>query len=482
MAQQQTQTRTEETRTPAVPAVARPGMGSLEGIGALLELAQVRGKLEDFLPSGLQIKRFMSLVVLACQKTPGLMRCNQLSFLRAVTAAAELGLEPNSALGHGWLIPYKEEATFIPGYKGLVTIAHRTGSVKSLWARVVYRGETFEVHDGTDPKIIHRPNLEGPQEDGDVVAAYAVAEMHDGAKLFEVMPLKKILAVRNRSSGWRVKGEASTWGTDFQEMARKTPTRKLAKYLPIENPQWARLLEVDNEDYEESEMDRLVRRSRPLRSDQVVDAEFTEGAGTPATPAGERAPAEGKVDGKQPARPPPEAAGIIPVLVEEVKAMAEQYAKVTGTPAVIRWDEIRGDEGLLRGVIRDLDRAVRAKLAAKVEASRTRPAAQGSTRGPATGTSTEAPGAAGRPAEAGARAVPSAGQILANTVQAPADDERKALLFEAVKVGEELVKLGKNPGIDWDILGTSPVETVRAIRDDLKLYLDEVRSQVAAAK
>ena len=58
---------------------------------------------------------------------------NPTSFLGALMQSAQLGLEPNTNLGHAYLIPYydknsgKKIVNLQLGYMGLLDLAHRSG-------------------------------------------------------------------------------------------------------------------------------------------------------------------------------------------------------------------------------------------------------------------------------------------------------------------------------------------------------------------
>lgn len=52
---------------------------------------------------------------------------NPTSFLGALMQSAQLGLEPNTNLGHAYLIPYGNVVQIQIGYMGLLELAHRSG-------------------------------------------------------------------------------------------------------------------------------------------------------------------------------------------------------------------------------------------------------------------------------------------------------------------------------------------------------------------
>lgn len=208
-------------------------------------------KWQQLLPGKLKqnLDRFMILVVKAIKTTPKLMECDKATLLTSIAESAELGLEPNGALGHGWLVPYKGSAKFIVGYKGFIQLAHRCGNIR-MRAQVVYEGDAFEYEEGDQPKLRHVPNLDVEHDDGKILYAYAVARYPDGSSDFCVMSRKEIESIKAKSQS--AHSDRSPWNTDFAEMAKKCPIRRLAKYLPLQNEEWAKLMEVDNSDYEQN--------------------------------------------------------------------------------------------------------------------------------------------------------------------------------------------------------------------------------------
>lgn len=64
------------------------------------------GEVAKALPSVITPERFTRIVLSALSATPELNNCTKESFLGAMMTSAQLGLEPNSPLGHCYLIPY----------------------------------------------------------------------------------------------------------------------------------------------------------------------------------------------------------------------------------------------------------------------------------------------------------------------------------------------------------------------------------------
>lgn len=198
-------------------------------------------------PEHFNEERFGALVIAAAHKSPELFKCSGISILNAMHQAASLGLEINAATGEAYLIPYKQNAQLVPGYKGLVKLAIQSRSVQSIEARLVYEGEqdTFDVRYGTDSGISHKPNFEVERNPQTVVAAYGVAKMPSGGVTFEVMTRRQLNAIRARSAAVKSGKSDSPWFTDEEEMMRKTVTRRLCKYLPM-SPQLAQAVELSD--------------------------------------------------------------------------------------------------------------------------------------------------------------------------------------------------------------------------------------------
>lgn len=185
------------------------------------------------LPSILTPERFTRMVMTALSSNPKLQECSPQSFLGAMMQAAQLGVEPNTPLGQAYLIPYRNhgilECQFQLGYKGLIDLAYRSGSIRDISAHVVYSGDGFEFEYGFEPKLIHKPAM---TDRGTPIAYYAVYHTKDGGGNFVVMSQEDVEKHRNKFS--KAAGQGfSPWGTNFEEMAKKTVLKKLLKYAPL---------------------------------------------------------------------------------------------------------------------------------------------------------------------------------------------------------------------------------------------------------
>ena len=187
------------------------------------------------LPSVITPERFTRMVLSALSSTPKLAECSPQSFLAAMMTAAQLGVEPNTALGQAYLLPYRNhgqmECQFQLGYKGLIDLAYRSGEVSVIQAHTVYENDVFEYELGMDPKLRHVP---AKADRGEAVAYYAMFKTKDGGYGFEVMSVDDVQRHAQRYSKSYGSG-TSPWCSNFDEMAKKTVLKRALKYAPLKS-------------------------------------------------------------------------------------------------------------------------------------------------------------------------------------------------------------------------------------------------------
>lgn len=197
-------------------------------------LQQKKGEIAKVLPKHLNPERLLKIAQVAATTTPKLLECYLPTLVSAIGQCAQMGLEPNTVLGHAYLVPYfnnkkrRMEVQVIIGYKGLIDLARRSGQIVSIAAHAIYSNDKFECAYGLEEKLLHVPAMTG--ERGDIVGFYAVAHMKDGGHAFEVMTLSQ---VRKIAAASQSRGESGPWKDHFVEMGRKTAIRRLAKFLPL---------------------------------------------------------------------------------------------------------------------------------------------------------------------------------------------------------------------------------------------------------
>lgn len=188
-------------------------------------------QLRAALPSHFAPDRMARLALTALRTTRGLAECEPASTMACIMTAAQLGLEIG-VLGSAYLIPRRAkngppQCTLIIGYQGLLDLVRRSGQVRTIASRIVYRSDTFEIAYDEAVPYRHRPNLDRPDNDP-IVGFYCHAILTSGEHVFEWMTKREVDAIRSRFAG---RGD-SPWDTDYGAMGRKTILRRAAKYLP----------------------------------------------------------------------------------------------------------------------------------------------------------------------------------------------------------------------------------------------------------
>lgn len=200
-----------------------------------------RSAIEEVIPKAVSSERLLNLALLSIRKTPALQKCAISSLLGAVVEATRLGLELGGSLGHAHLVPYGSEATMIIGYRGFVELMRRGGHVTTIRAVVVHAKDVFEVTEGLEQTITHRPHLDG--DPGELRYVYAVAKFA-GTGDYQAVWMSKAevdkVKARSRASA------SGPWVTDYEEMAKKTVVRRLAKLMPL-SIEAAEAIERDDE-------------------------------------------------------------------------------------------------------------------------------------------------------------------------------------------------------------------------------------------
>jgi recombination protein RecT len=185
------------------------------------------------LPKHLTADRLLRFAMTSIQKTPKLLECTPQSLLACVMTCAQLGLEPDQFLGQAYLVPFRDNrkgitiCTLIPGYRGYIALARRSGEMQTVGAQVVYENDEFDMQYGIEDKLMHKPNLNGDR--GQAIGAYCVFKYKDGGYSFDFLPTSEIEKIRKRSKA----ADDGPWVTDWGEMAKKTVIKRHAKLAPL---------------------------------------------------------------------------------------------------------------------------------------------------------------------------------------------------------------------------------------------------------
>jgi recombination protein RecT len=159
--------------------------------------------------------------------------------------SARYGLEVGALLGQAWIIPYNDRrqmpdgawakvmtAHFQIGYKGLIVLARRSKTIKTIAAETVYEADHFEVELGLHANLVHRLDIRKPR--GEPIAYYAAVELENGGVQFKVLTKDDATKHRdNYSRGYQQSPEDNPWVTNFGAMALKTVIIQTLKLCPM---------------------------------------------------------------------------------------------------------------------------------------------------------------------------------------------------------------------------------------------------------
>ncbi len=177
------------------------------------------------LPAHVPVEKFKRVAMTALINNPSLVDCDAKSVLTACSRAAADGLLPDGR--EGAIVQFKATAQWMPMIAGILKKVRNSGELLSISAHCVYKKDTFRYRLGDDENIEHMPYL--GDDAGEIIAVYAIAKTKDGGIYREVMTRAQVEKVRAVSRA----AQNGPWVAWWDEMARKTVIRRLAKRLPM---------------------------------------------------------------------------------------------------------------------------------------------------------------------------------------------------------------------------------------------------------
>lgn len=207
---------------------------------------------------------FVTAIISAVSTNPGLQECTYPSIISAALQGISMNLSPSPQLGQFYMMPFKNnkectvEARFVPGYKGYIQLAYRSGQYVDLDAQPVVDGE-YKGRDSRTGRHIFEWIEDYAEAERRPVSGYmAFFELINGAKKTIYWPKEKMIAHADRyapafsrnATKIKVRGQwktkvsfedflagnypkedewmySSFWYKDFSVMAKKTMLRQL---------------------------------------------------------------------------------------------------------------------------------------------------------------------------------------------------------------------------------------------------------------
>ena len=201
-------------------------------------LVKMNSEFKAALPPQIPVEKFIRTTLTAVQMNPALLEADRRSLLGSCMKAAQDGLLCDGR--EAALVMFKNQVQYMPMVGGILKKMRNSGEIASISAHVVYSLDHFDYELGDDERITHKPLLGGDR--GKAIAVYAIAKTKDGAIYREVMSVTEVEKVRAVSRS----GGSGPWAQWWDEMARKTVIRRIAKRLPSSADVDA-VFEADNE-------------------------------------------------------------------------------------------------------------------------------------------------------------------------------------------------------------------------------------------
>lgn len=184
------------------------------------------------LPKHMTADRMARLALTQFSSSPKLQECDAHSIAGSIMIASSLGLEPG-VNGQCFLVPYYDKrkrqsiCQLVPGWKGLVDIANRSGRC-TVWTGAVFEGDEFNYALGDRPFVHHKPGDEDRPDK--LTHVYAVGRV-TGSELpvIEVWTAGKVARHRDK---YNKVGPSHYSFRDWEMYARKVPLLQVLKYMP----------------------------------------------------------------------------------------------------------------------------------------------------------------------------------------------------------------------------------------------------------
>lgn len=191
---------------------------------ALLENDKVKARFLEVLDKN--APSFISTLLTIWSGNNKLQECDGKSILGAAGLAATLNLSISPSLGHAYIVPFRGQATFQIGIRGLIQLAHRSGLYTALNSSEVHEGEIRGVD------VITGDLITGEKVSDKVVGYVAFMRLKNGFEKALYMTVEEIETHAQKYSqsyayDLRSNKKSSLWSTNFDAMAKKTVLKSL---------------------------------------------------------------------------------------------------------------------------------------------------------------------------------------------------------------------------------------------------------------
>ena len=200
-----------------------------QSLQALMSNAGVMAKLNSVLGNEKKAAAFASSVISVANGNSLLRNANPMTVLGSAMVAATLDLSVVPTLGMAYIVPYKGQASFQLGWKGLVELAMRSGQYKNIIVEAVHEGELVKKN-----KFTGEYEFDEDAKTSETVIGYmANFQLTNGFSKTIYWTIDEVKAHATKFSQAYRGGRNTPWITDFDAMAKKTVLKSLlSKFGP----------------------------------------------------------------------------------------------------------------------------------------------------------------------------------------------------------------------------------------------------------
>ena len=205
--------------------VAKRGIDLLKGV---LDAPSVQRQFKNALKEN--SNAFVASVIDLYNSDKGLQKCDPNALVMEALKAATMKLPINKALGFAYIVSYNNSVkqddgswvkvptpTFMPGYKGYIQLAMRTGQYRNINADIVYKGE-LEKKD----KLTGEIHFRDTRESDEVIGYFAHFELLNGFSKTFFIDLES-MAKHAKRFGASIKADKNVTVQSLMQMAGKDP-------------------------------------------------------------------------------------------------------------------------------------------------------------------------------------------------------------------------------------------------------------------
>lgn len=180
------------------------------------------------IPGHMTVEREIRTATVMLMQSKDLQAASPASFYVAVSIAINSGIGLGN--GKGYLVAYKGNVSYVPGWKGLIDLVNRTGRAQA-WTGVVHKGDHFAYALGDSPFLEHKPG--DSEEHADITHYYAIGRVK-GAEFPHIVVWSVAKVIKHLNQYNKVGGKHYAVKNDdnMEAYGRKVVLLQVIKYLP----------------------------------------------------------------------------------------------------------------------------------------------------------------------------------------------------------------------------------------------------------